>query len=489
MGLYTSDWSTLLKIKTLSTFSTETKGKKQSMTRASKLRNYSESSQRYFLNQIHKSISESMCDYPHHPTDSIDLDKSHMMESVVETDAESCPDHRTHEQGFCLPKEDDIEKSFRVNQDGSMTVEMKVRLTLKEEETIHWTTTLSRSSVANQLLPDVFPEPEPEAGSELEQESDSPEPDPPETSHPAVVMKTLSNDKPRGDNNDNKEPPPLESGLSNEEGNMEDEVTLTTSTGRAPTPGVRKALTSTESMRANMAETVQEGSVRSYSYRAESEQYHTAQQSSTRPVPKPRRLASMDVNYRYDSAGMSEVLQIENNGEEVTETVLHIYEQQTSQENFYGNTHYRAQGVSMYGAHYGRPSTSDTAWSMHANVEAKFGRPSTASETIQTWKADSMLQSSDITSFKNVVKNTQKKHDESKDSSKLSPETGKDKQHQNVAHQAHKTSSNTKAIKKHVRWIKSLANGRKKSPSEASKNRKKVKPFSSAGFLKKIYGF
>ncbi|XP_075779181.1 oxygen-regulated protein 1-like [Pelodiscus sinensis] len=43
--------------------------------------------------------------------------------------------------------EDDIEKSVHVNQDGSMTVEMKVRFRIKEEETIKWTTTVSRASV------------------------------------------------------------------------------------------------------------------------------------------------------------------------------------------------------------------------------------------------------------------------------------------------------------------------------------------------------
>ncbi|KAG7268267.1 hypothetical protein CRUP_036251 [Coryphaenoides rupestris] len=59
------------------------------------------------------------------------------------------PDGRRAEppHACILPQEEDIEKSFRVNQDGSMTVEMKVRLTIKEEELLHWTTTLSRSSL------------------------------------------------------------------------------------------------------------------------------------------------------------------------------------------------------------------------------------------------------------------------------------------------------------------------------------------------------
>ncbi|NXN09536.1 RP1 protein, partial [Indicator maculatus] len=45
--------------------------------------------------------------------------------------------------------EDDIEKSVHLNQDGSITVEMKVRLKIKEEETIKWTTTVSRAGLSN----------------------------------------------------------------------------------------------------------------------------------------------------------------------------------------------------------------------------------------------------------------------------------------------------------------------------------------------------
>lgn len=44
--------------------------------------------------------------------------------------------------------EDDIEKSVHLNQDGSITVEMKVRLKIKEEETIKWTTTVSRAGLS-----------------------------------------------------------------------------------------------------------------------------------------------------------------------------------------------------------------------------------------------------------------------------------------------------------------------------------------------------
>ncbi|NXS78118.1 RP1 protein, partial [Erpornis zantholeuca] len=44
---------------------------------------------------------------------------------------------------------DDIEKSVHVNQDGSITVEMKVRFKIKEEETIKWTTTVSRAGLSD----------------------------------------------------------------------------------------------------------------------------------------------------------------------------------------------------------------------------------------------------------------------------------------------------------------------------------------------------
>ncbi|NWY26146.1 RP1 protein, partial [Pheucticus melanocephalus] len=45
--------------------------------------------------------------------------------------------------------QDDIEKSVHVNPDGSITVEMKVRFKIKEEETIKWTTTVSRAGLSD----------------------------------------------------------------------------------------------------------------------------------------------------------------------------------------------------------------------------------------------------------------------------------------------------------------------------------------------------
>ncbi|KAM5212151.1 oxygen-regulated protein 1-like isoform 1-T1 [Hipposideros larvatus] len=47
------------------------------------------------------------------------------------------------------PSKDDIEKSIIFNQDGTMTVEMKVRFKIKEEETVKWTTSVSRAGLSN----------------------------------------------------------------------------------------------------------------------------------------------------------------------------------------------------------------------------------------------------------------------------------------------------------------------------------------------------
>ncbi|KAG8442047.1 hypothetical protein GDO86_011006 [Hymenochirus boettgeri] len=44
---------------------------------------------------------------------------------------------------------DNIEKSFHLNSDGTMTVEMRVRFKIKEEETINWSTTVTRSDISH----------------------------------------------------------------------------------------------------------------------------------------------------------------------------------------------------------------------------------------------------------------------------------------------------------------------------------------------------
>ncbi|KAJ8413291.1 hypothetical protein AAFF_G00092870 [Aldrovandia affinis] len=108
--------------------------------------------------RIHNSIAGSLNDLPSNPTGSVEMDPNATLGSV-EADTCTCVGD-LGEAHHLMPPDDDIEKSFRVNQDGSMTVEMKVRLTIKQEETIHWSTTLKRSSVANQLEAACIPQSE-----------------------------------------------------------------------------------------------------------------------------------------------------------------------------------------------------------------------------------------------------------------------------------------------------------------------------------------
>ncbi|TNN65787.1 Oxygen-regulated protein 1 [Liparis tanakae] len=271
------------------------KRKKKSQSYTPKSRHFSLSSERYIVNRIHNSIADSSCD---RPSPGVGLESGHMLESVPET-PDSCLGVGAEEQDRLLPTEDDIEKSFRVNQDGSMTVEMKVRLTIKEEETIHWTTTLARSSVANQLHLTCLPEPvsEQEIGSlkstSLDLES------------PAASI-NISKDKTQ-DNND-EDPPSLGSGVFSESNDEEDASKVQTDMGpprSAPPPGhepIRTKQASAERIQSVAVEGIQEGVVGSYAYReqtedgAVTEQYCMVKQTCSRPVPKPRRHGSVDAN-------------------------------------------------------------------------------------------------------------------------------------------------------------------------------------------------
>ncbi|XP_039529084.1 oxygen-regulated protein 1-like [Pimephales promelas] len=142
-------------------------GRRRPITRKKKSRSakscpFSLSSESYIVNQIQSSLPGSMCDFPSNPNGSAGAATGYHLESVSETEIITSLDGEREDDPH-MPSDDDIEKSFRVNQDGSMTVEMKVRLTIKEEETIHWTTTVSRSNVCNQFTAATLPCPELEA--------------------------------------------------------------------------------------------------------------------------------------------------------------------------------------------------------------------------------------------------------------------------------------------------------------------------------------
>lgn len=261
----------------------------------------------------------------------------------------------SEQRGIIVPHEDDIEKSFRVNEDGSMTVEMKVHLTIKEEEVLLWTTTLSRSSLSRKT---AYPSISGSANS-------SPD------SNNAVAKHSFSS----CEEETKEENCPAEPGRAvafNKEHVCE-------SSRRAPTPGPRRVrkTASVESVTTVTSSGFQERTLGRYSYMERMADGVTTEgyclirhssSSSNRPVPKPRKTASAglskDGSHAKNPSGVAEVLKIENNGMEVRETVMHIYENQGCFDNYYAN-----EG---YGSEY---------TSLHASTSAADSKPPTVSSS------------------------------------------------------------------------------------------------------------
>lgn len=424
------------------------------------------------MNRIRNSIAEGSSNILSNPTNSDELGSAHMLESVPETEGDTRLSEGAEEVDGLLPTEDDIEKSFRVNQDGSMTVEMRVRLTIKEEETIHWTTTLTRSNAAGQPNDTCLPEQEAELDVQI----------------PVGSIDTTNKDK-NNDNND-QVPTALSNGVLHDSSNEEDYVNGQTDVGspmRAPTPGhkqIRNKQTSVESVTSVTAESFQEGVIGSYSYREKAEngvmteKYCMLKQSTTRPVPKPRRLGSVEANPENDrnvsSFKSAEILQIESSHEEITETVLHIYEQQTCQDNFFANI--CAQDVSAVGFPFDRPATSETGHLSSKNeCDPELRRPRTASEPMSNWRAGSLSPDYTLSSLKTETIQTTYRQQQlartTKGNDVAVKEGRKDK----------RAFLKAKVISKRV--------GRVMSPGKRPKEKRtKMKTFSSAGFIRRIYG-
>ncbi|XP_043961455.1 oxygen-regulated protein 1 [Gambusia affinis] len=277
--------------------------KKMTPSFSSKSRNFSASSERYIVHQIHNSVGESSCDLP---INSIESGSDRILESLAKTEEDTCLSNGNCDEGqdSVLPNDDNIEKSFRVNQDGSMTVEMKVRLTIKEEETVHWTTTLTRSVVADQADVACLPDPEQEICSNHSQTS---------ATSTDIVFKDRTTD---GNDDD---PPSLGNGVVSDTFQDEDEDkdhngSLPLSR-RAPTPGckkISKLRASVESIKSVTVDEIGEGKTGSYIFREETEnrtiteQFYMENQNRTKPVPKPRRHGSEDssLSFSYDSSGV-----------------------------------------------------------------------------------------------------------------------------------------------------------------------------------------
>ncbi|KAL2085305.1 hypothetical protein ACEWY4_018625 [Coilia grayii] len=333
--------------------------KKKSGSSSVKSRIFSPSSERFFVNQIRNSVAGSVGD----AAGSLEMEASNALGSLAGTDVLTYGEGTGDNQA--LP-DDDIEKSFRVNQDGSMTVEMKVRLTLKEEETVHWTTTLCRSTVTNQMMDSSIVSDDVDPG--LTGFNHFPPPPDPDDDPDIAAIETTCGDSqdlapPVKNNSSSETSEPVREKEEERTGNAQVPSPLAC---RVPTPGPRKVtqMQSSEEKVLDGSETeIQRDVVGSYSYREEKQEYCIVQQTSSRPVPKPRNSnlsetnktihSSTSVQSEYKSA---EVLKLQDSGEEIRETVLHIYEQQTCQDNFVANTQFRVREV----ATYSRPTSSET---------------------------------------------------------------------------------------------------------------------------------
>ena len=260
-------------------------------------------------------MTGSVYDLPSNHTGSVEMDPNTALGSV-EAETCTCAGDLGEEHHF-VPPDDDIEKSFRVNQDGSMTVEMKVRLTIKEEETVHWSTTLTRSSVANQFDEVCLTQPE----------LDSPSPD-----SSTVLSKDHDGLDAIGyESQEEHNILPNENGPICEE--EEDEAydagseAWQRTSRRAPTPGPRSFRSKQASVESIMMETeagIQENVVGTYSYTEETvegnvtEECCIVRQSNSRPIPKPRNLGCMEINNNklQSSFNSSEILEIQEHGRE-----------------------------------------------------------------------------------------------------------------------------------------------------------------------------
>lgn len=286
------------------------------MTSSIKSRPFSPSSERYLVNQLHNSFAESAYD----PTGSVEMDTGQLLGSIAETDTATCMDGDTNEC-ICMPTDDDIEKSFRVNQDGSMTVQMKVRLTIKEEETVHWTTTLSRQSVTSQIK------------SGLNSHSDQ----------GAALAHNISPDVDLDASATQRCPKEYSSVSTNEcfppheemmECRAEEGIRI-----KEPLQPLPEQKQISESVETKSQDIKQRPDPSREAANNEKEQC-ILRKCNKHPVPKPRSTGSSQLQASSDKSADNR--QLQDSGQK---TVLHIYEQQACQKSFLANTQFYDQGM------------------------------------------------------------------------------------------------------------------------------------------------
>ncbi|XP_056123514.1 oxygen-regulated protein 1 [Rhinichthys klamathensis goyatoka] len=316
--------------------------KKISARTFSRSRNFSLSSERFLVEQINKSLNGNLTEHNRTKNESMETEGSQPVGSD-EMETCDCMEGVEERNNPIMPTEDDIEKSFRVNEDGSMTVEMKVHLTIKQEEIIHWTTTLSRTSINSQQRAVCNSKPESSKNS-LDVTNDSGKESNGPHSLDSKEINTFAN-KSVGFIKEERE------NYGSDTSSEKPKAIFR----RLPTPGPRQQRkeASVENIKTVSETEVQENSVGAYSYLERTAQGELTEgycvvsrssSSSTRTVSKPGRSESGEVKQKkshssFRSSGMAEVLQIQNNGTMgITETVVHIYESQGMCDNYYANT-------------------------------------------------------------------------------------------------------------------------------------------------------
>ncbi|KTG03468.1 hypothetical protein cypCar_00012827 [Cyprinus carpio] len=301
---------------------------------------------RFLVEQINKSLNGNLAELNRTNNESMETEGSQPVGSD-EMETCDCTDGVEKRNYPIMPTEDDIEKSFRVNEDGSMTVEMKVHLTIKQEEMIHWTTTLSRISVNNQQRAVCNSKPQ-SGGNSLDVTNDSGK----ESNGPHSLDSKEINTHASKSVGFTKEEREEEREHYGSDTSSEKPKSIYR---RLPTPGPRQQRkeASVETIKTISETEVQESTVGAYSYMERTAQGELTEgycvvshnsSSSTRTVSKPGKSELGEVKKNksdtsFRSSGVAQILQLQNNGTMgITETVMHIYESQGTCDNYNANT-------------------------------------------------------------------------------------------------------------------------------------------------------
>lgn len=384
-----------------------------------------------------------------------------------------------------MPNEDDIEKSFRVNEDGSMTVEMKVHLTIKQEEMIHWTTTLSRISVNNQQRAVCNPKPQSGANS-LDVTNDSGKESNGPHSLDSKEINTLANNS---------------VGFIKEErehyGSDTSSEKPKSIYRRLPTPGPRQQRkeASVENINTVSETEVQESTVGAYSYMERTAQGELTEgycvvsrnsSSSTRTVSKPGKSELGEVKQKksdtsFRSSGVAQILQLQNNGTMgITETVMHIYESQGTCDNYNANTQVYVDNKPGYltkALPQSKPGSTDSGPRSSSNdCDVDLTRQSTSSNSQDGGKTNMLsLSSACSTPPKKINNNPSILTDDEK---QTLVEGTSEMTEKEIMHPA--------AVMEQVSDDKSIVSNKNNTPK--SKKSKKSTSSESSGFGKKIRG-